>query len=681
MKLQNDLLLLCFDEQTNNLSELVNRTTGDNYIKLPQNNPIFSLYLLDEQGNRLLCVPEAGQVTQEQQQTVIRYPWLVIGERRVNVSCALSFRLERDEVILTLEVTNREQGVEVIETLCPSIRGISLGATHTDNVILYPHHAGERTVNPVEQYATERYLGFWRGQSVLSEGVYTREMNYCGLASMSWMYYQNSESGLYFGSHDPGFPVTGIIAETGGPQNPWIGLGFRKHHRVRCGESYLGGSYHLGVYCQGWHRGAERYRSYIAPHLEFDNNPAFLKEEYALNQCYNFKKDGALVNRFENIPAMFERGMELGVRHMFIASWNRKGFDCNYPEYYPDMELGSAMDICRGLDYVKSRGGFTTFYINARLFDLESDFYPTVGEKMAIKDYKGNVITESYGPVEFSLSCPSDERWQKQLVDTAVFAMKAYGLKGIYLDQLASAEPFACYAAGHSHSDNGDFNNGYRKILQELKSELKRIDRDAYIMTENCGDIYGSYIWGNLTWNGTHYDEYFNLFRYTFPEYVQVNMVNPRSWVKDTVEQLDWYYKDMQRAALLGSVMWMGLTTRIDGSNMEVEQCARETLQFRKRTNSLINQLRYADDRYMTGVAAGLEVSVWEDDSRLMLLVGTPVRSGGQITLELPCAASLLERYNEQMDESGIQVKIHGSTVTVTVSQGRLFAIVLQKER
>ena len=46
--------------------------------------------------------------------------------------------------------------------------------------------------------------------------------------------------------------------------------------------------------------------------------------------------------------------------------------------------------------------------------------------------------------------------------------MKAYGCDGIYLDQLASAEPFACYCEAHSHDDIGEFNNGYVYVLREL---------------------------------------------------------------------------------------------------------------------------------------------------------------------------------------------------------------------
>ena len=55
---------------------------------------------------------------------------------------------------------------------------------------------------------------------------------------------------------------------------------------------------------------------------------------------------------------------------MFIASWNRTGFDSYYPEYYPDMELGTALDFRRGIDALNERGGFATLYVNARISDM-----------------------------------------------------------------------------------------------------------------------------------------------------------------------------------------------------------------------------------------------------------------------------------------------------------------------
>ncbi|MEG2253364.1 MAG: DUF6259 domain-containing protein, partial [Clostridia bacterium] len=185
--------------------------------------------------------------------------------------------------------------------------------------------------------------------------------------------------------------------------------------------------------------------------------------------------------------------------------------------------------------------------------------------KMQIENEKGEALTETYGPHTFTLNCPSDEQWQHELVDTCDFAAMSYGFKGIYLDQLASAEPFACYHEGHTHEDIGEFNQGYLKILDELRTRLRARDKDAYLMTENCGDIYSAYTWGNLTWNGANYDEFYNMFRYTFPEFVQVNMCNDRSWVEDEQEHELYFYSDVERCVLMGNILWLGITSRYLG--------------------------------------------------------------------------------------------------------------------
>ena len=72
------------------------------------------------------------------------------------------------------------------------------------------------------------------------------------------------------------------------------------------------------------------------------------------------------------------------------------------------------------------------------------------------------------------MNCPSDTLWRDYLLDTAEFCVKAYGCDGIYLDQLASAEPFACYCAEHSHENIGEFNNGYVYVLRELLRRLRK---------------------------------------------------------------------------------------------------------------------------------------------------------------------------------------------------------------
>ena len=112
---------------------------------------------------------------------------------------------------------------------------------------------------------------------------------------------------------------------------------------------------------------------------------------------------------------------------MFIASWNRTGFDSFYPEYYPDMELGSAMEFRRGLEYVRNHGGMSTLDINARIFDLKSDFHKLVGEKMAMRNEKGeDVPGNPMVPEHFTVNCPPDALWREYLLDTAEFCLRIW---------------------------------------------------------------------------------------------------------------------------------------------------------------------------------------------------------------------------------------------------------------
>ena len=55
---------------------------------------------------------------------------------------------------------------------------------------------------------------------MLNRFGFAREINYCGLASMTWMDITDRDFGMHVGSHDPSFPVTGLRVETGGPEDP-----------------------------------------------------------------------------------------------------------------------------------------------------------------------------------------------------------------------------------------------------------------------------------------------------------------------------------------------------------------------------------------------------------------------------------------------------------------------------
>jgi len=639
--LENELFRLAFDEARLGIVSLCNKVSGDEHIKKGVTTPLCLLACLHEgEGVRRQFVPHGLRRAQVRpaaggQALDLAFEDVSDGEHTLPIAILATIELQagQAEAEWRIEVHNRAAGWQVVEVLYPYLRGLYLGHDWQDDILIYPHHAGEKTVAPIREYTSERYLNFGRAQTHRDGDLFWREINYCGLASMMWLYYYARENGLSLASHDDDFLLTGLRVETAGPADPWIGFGLRKYHRIEPGQSWASKPAVVALSQHDWHWGARRYRAWFRQHVAPAANPSPLDDEFSLNQCYQFKRDGGTIyNRFAQIPALFEAGRrEFQARHIFIASWNRSGFDWDYPEYHPDMELGSPVDLASACREVHSHGGLVTFYINARIFDTESDYFPTLGRRWAIKGQDGSLRVEQYGPRKFSVCCPAHGEWQKWVGDVATWMVEAYGATGIYLDQLGSAEPFPCYDPAHGHNDIGEFNRGYVSLLRSLRAQLQALNPNSFLMIENCGDIYSAWVWGNLTWNGEPYDEFFNLYKYTFPEYVQVNMVNPRPELAGE-EKLERFHRHMERAMLLGSVLWLGLDKFADGDETTHDYMAR-AVAMRAELQPLLREATYLDDDGVCGVSDGIEVSHWTlpGDRHLYIIANHACKRGASI--------------------------------------------------
>ncbi|MEA4884711.1 MAG: DUF6259 domain-containing protein [Clostridia bacterium] len=612
----NKFFRIEIDETSGALRSMADLVHGDELIKHSEAieyAPI-RVVCLDSAGARREFVPSAvsSLKASESSLRVQHLAFRPIDGRSDEIAIAANWSIESiDEpsepsaaTIWRLSLDNRTTDLQVVEVLFPFVRGIVLGSDHRKSVLVFPHHAGEKIANPVEELTSRRYLEFWRARTIVeADGVYSREINYCGLASMTWMDLYTNESnasrGLYMASYDPTFVLTGVRSETGGPEKPWCGFSFRKHVPVGPKATWDSSPYVVALHEGDWHWGAMQYRNWIRKHIVLHDVQNDLLSESALCPRYDFKNDSVVRHRFEEIPSMYDQAAAEGMDHLFISGWNRSGFDTDYPEYVPDMELGSSWELAQGCRYIKEQGGKASFYINVRLFDLESDFFERLGQHWALKDYTGDLYRESYGPRTFAVLCPSNDQWRKWAVDTASWMSKAFGARGIYLDQLGSAEPFPCYDREHNHviegvHHHGLYNHGYLRMIREIRDRLAEIDPTAFLMIENCGDIYSQYLYANLTWNGTDYDEFFNMYKYTFPEFIQINMVNPRR-IDDDTERSAWFYRDMARAFVLGSVFWAELGDRFGAENQHLLEYFRIGLRLRQQAASFISSGVYRD--------------------------------------------------------------------------------------
>lgn len=665
-ELKNDFLSISFDSEKGRIVSMVNLLSGDEYIKKENTAEIFELTCINHKNQLSKVYPtevKVVEIVEEASKKILKVEYTL--DVNFDVVTKITLGNRSNILIWDIEIVNNSSRYDVVEVLYPRVRGIYLGDTWEDDIIIFPHHAGEKTLNPFEEYKKPAFKDMERAGVKEDGNINYREINYCGLASMTWMYYYDKSNGFYISSCDDDFPVTALRFESSGDLSPWVGFAIRKYIRIRKNEKWISKPYEIGINCEDWHWGAKTYRKWIDRYIRMPENPEYLRDECVLMNMYKFRREGQVYYTFNDIPYLYDFGKNFGINHFFMAGWNRWGFDQHYPEYYPDLQLGTSMDLYKGCEYINDHEGIPTFYINARIFDKKSDYFDTLGKTMAIKNYSGEMIYEKYGEYEFTLSCPSDELWQKYITDAALWMVKAYNAKGIYLDQVGSAEPYACYDFNHSHKDIGEFSKGYLKILKDVKSEINKLNKDTFLMIENCGDIYGSYVWGNLTWNWEVRDEFFNLYKYTFPEYVQVNMINPKM-IEDRKKREEIFYKDVERAILIGSVLWVNPLVKFniyDEEDAKLLEYLKKAITLRKKLNNYIKECRFVDTDGITYISQKINITHWIGEKFDVYIIGNNDLQEGYFEIEKGKDISVLytidgEKLINTIDDLRIQVPV-----------------------
>lgn len=350
---------------------------------------------------------------------------------------------------------------------------------------------------------------------------HTYRLGYAGLASMPWLFYGNKTEGFYIGSYDKRFYNTYLHMEA----TDSILLGLEKFGGDKTFDS---GLVELSYLNNDWHEAARRYRSWMLTWYKPGPVPGWVWEENGLVVHYDFKfQSGEICHRFSDIPELYNMAKSAGFKHLYVSAWNEGGFDTLYPQFFPDLELGTIRDLKKAIKTVTDDGGKISFYINTRIFNHRSEFYETIGKKLAARSQDGNEYTEKYGKETFSCMCLAEKKWTKILKDTILWLINDMGATGMYIDQVGSF-PRMCYNPEHEHTRPDQWSLGYQQMLSELNNEA---EGDPFFIMEGCGDTYSQYVGAQLvhaSWG--FYTPYGHpeIYKYTLPEIIHIDMVHPK---------------------------------------------------------------------------------------------------------------------------------------------------------
>jgi len=339
-----------------------------------------------------------------------------------------------------------------------------------------------------------------------------------GWTAMQYMaaYNKAHRTGLYVGMHDPFGSTKSIFAE-GQPDKQAVVLTF-DHPVPNMGKAGVGfdlpGEARWQLLRGDWFDAAQIYRAWAMREARWwpalgpagrEDTPKWMRELPAWVMTGGAASDCVpQVRKFAeaiSLPTGF---------HWY--NWHQIPFDNDYPHYFPVKD-----GFAEGVAELKAAGVHPMPYINGRLWDTrdkgaEDWAFSRTALPAATKDEDGRACTESYGSKEtdgnsvtLAVMCPATPLWQDRVHDIVLRLFDEYGVSGVYIDQIAAAQPRLCFDASHGHELGGGhwWTEGYWKMLDAIRA-AKPADR--MLTTECNAEPYIKWLDGYLTWHWQQQD-------------------------------------------------------------------------------------------------------------------------------------------------------------------------------
>ena len=700
--LKNDSLRLTFTHD-GRLKAFTPARYRDNYLKaVSEPPPLIDVTIGNSDGSaQIKAVPSSPRISVARGMAVIESESVHSFEGEIPVAIRILVQLATGsaESRWTVTLSNRDANRTVFAVTLPRISGVCLGPASADDSLYLPYWGGERFPHAIQDFAdiAENRLSALEGGSrrvTKEDGRYIRELTYAGGASMMWLDYVDQQHGLYLASYDPEFLVTVLHADREISGRGGMNFEFRKWVTIAPGHSSTLAPFIVAARDNDWHSAADRYRSWFRTQVPVSLATGEWRERVAGWMPFLKNAYGRIAYRFSDLPGLWQQERKLGMDLIDPYGWSRGGFDSQYPEYYPDLDLGGPAEMARAWRQIREGGGQIVTYINARIFNRRSLYFPTLGEEAAARKPDGSYTTETYSPgspESFVVMCPGSLPWQKLLTDFGTVAITQYGSQLIYYDQIAAARPMACYSPRHGHRGPELWNQEYRNFLRQAAETDRKRSPDAAFMIEGAADLYAPF---------AHFQGYFcpryagtkfafpELLKYTFPELIQANFFlntrNPPNAIYPGIPTLPhdvaiyWLARDI----LLGKLFFFMDPMTEDG---EWWQEVAHLLAVRRAAAPWIGNGVFRDTLDVSRTDASVEVKTyeWKQEGKcsvLAAILNSRKKDGAKISIHDGRLAGPFRAFRLEPDGSKINlpVTVVNGDVTFACSPDLLWMVVIE---
>ncbi|MCL2348384.1 MAG: DUF6259 domain-containing protein [Planctomycetaceae bacterium] len=360
----------------------------------------------------------------------------------------------------------------------------------------YPHASGVVTQNPV-------------GKELRWQGTYPS-----GWCSMQFTaaYDETRNVGLYVATHDGGGAVKDIRVNADATSDSLV---VRFEHPLTFPEQVRS---FLMPFQGDWYDAAQIYRNYVRNSAQWytqaklgtdgrTDTPQWMKELCVWAQCSDSPQQ--MPETMRKFTEAF--GVPTAV-HWY--NWHQNPFDNDYPHFFPAKD-GFKEAVA---EIQKNGDCYVMPYINGHLWDtrdkgLEDFQFSSVALPATAKKEDGKPYIETYGskesdgsPVELAAMCPATDVWKDKVAENISRLINECGVAGVYVDQVAAAQPNLCFDKSHGHPLGGGYwwNQAYWDMFGKIRSKLPE---DKMLTTECNAEPYINIFDGYLTWHFQYQDQ------------------------------------------------------------------------------------------------------------------------------------------------------------------------------
>lgn len=584
--LQNASLRLTFDPLTGSLLQIEDLHTGAAHLQDSARARLFRVVVPHRLWQSRFADSHLSgppQIEQAGERLRLHWPRLQAADGPLEVAATVEVHLPSDatEALFTLTLENHESDL-LVEARFPWVGGWQatedppealFGWLDVSTSFVPPR--GERFAYNLAGRQRVRFLSHPQGPLM---PVFSLSRGGAGLSLLCY---------------EPRPRLGGLVLDNLDPEPEQLSMSWAWVHYpyLDPGGSWESPPLGLGVHAGDWHAVADRYRAWADTWWQPPSPPQRLRRSLGVQFVQTRGFDGQpLGHGWRDVPRLARAGLMYGIADLCL--WDPlAGVYCRPDEgdFWEEFDPSQSLDDLRSaLAEARELGVNVSTLVNYRLILRNTELFRRGGyEDLLLRGRYGTTPLEDYGGygagfASFTLPalskqgvvlCPRPERFRERALQITRQTMDL-GFTSLFIDQ--SFEIYPCFDPRHGHETPTDTHEAAVAWMVEAARLVREAGPEAYVMGE-IPDVHGlqqlDLMWN---WNWSDADARLEVVRYTFPEALQL-------WVVDRQPEV------LNRAFVLGCLM--ALTT------FQLEKSLAEYPQFGERVAQLA-RLRLATAEY-----------------------------------------------------------------------------------